>query len=232
MATYVQHMISEPENLQMIATKELSDTTRWMEIAQLNHLKYPYIVKTAEEKQADPVHLATYGDVINLPVENRVNNLDYSTMDSDGKYRAYDMAMGMDLSLDFNWREGMDDDLMFMHANKDRDLAVTSGIANLKESIQKRLNTRYGSLMYHPKYGTHLLDLVGQKLNPSLVEDLKTEIIRTIQTDARVKSAEITYFVVPDGKSFFALVQVTPIDGEKAFEMFVEQAQGGNTRIG
>jgi len=232
LAIYREHVIAKGENVQLIATKELQDTSRWQEIVELNDLRYPYIVKTNSEKTQDYQHLVTYGDVIKLPEINNLYNIDLNTLDNKGKEIVYDMSMGMDISLAVNNKAGLDDKIAYLYPSQDKtDLATATGIDNLKESIQRRLLTRKGSLMYHPDYGTTMLDMVGEKLNPTLIDDLKIEIVRTIKTDKRVDKCEILEISVPDGKTFLCAVSITPIGMSEAFNMFIQNANGGRVRV-
>lgn len=232
MAYYKKHSIKSGETVQSIANKYLSDTSLWMELVEFNSLVYPYIVKSRKDKMTNPDHLLTVGDSIILPVTNNSSDLSYSTMTDYDQKNAYDMSMGMDIDLEIPDYDGIQNILVMHDSDDHHDVATVSGIDNLKNSIRRRLLTSYGSLLYHPDYGTHLLDMVGEKINDNLVEDVKVEILRTVKTDPRVSDVEIETFDISVPNKFFCLLDITPITGDYAFEMFVENAQSGKINVG
>ena len=232
MAYYKKHSIKYGETVQSIANKYLSDTSLWMELVEFNSLVYPYIVKSRKDKMTNPDHLLTVGDSIILPVTNNSSDLSYSTMTDYDQKNAYDMSMGMDIDLEIPDYDEIQNILVMHDSDDHHDVATVSGIDNLKNSIRRRLLTSYGSLLYHPDYGTHLLDMVGEKINDNLVEDVKVEILRTVKTDPRVSDVEIETFDISVPNKFFCLLDITPITGDYAFEMFVENAQSGKINVG
>lgn len=235
MAVYRTHVITKPETVQAIATQQLGDVTRWEEIVQLNDLVYPYIVGTNTDKMSNPLHLLTYGDKIYLPEKNRISDLDPDTAIADTKQQIYDMSLGMDLSLKVDYdhgQNGLNDGIAYLEADKSHhDIVTTYGIENLKQSIERRLLTRYGTLMYHPNYGSYMLDMIGQNITTSTVEKLKLEILRTAKTDGRVSNAKLKDFEL-DGTSFICILKITAVGLKESFEMFVERAQDGTMRTG
>lgn len=232
MAYHRSHVISSDETVQDIATQQLGDTRLWTKIVELNDLVYPYIVPSAEYKLDNPEHLMMVGDVIQLPTLNSLSDLSVTTMGVDGKKTAYDSALGMDLGLTIENPAGLDDEIAYLTPQEDRnDIATVVGIKNLKQSISMRIFTRYGTLAYHPNYGSHVYDFIGEALNPDNIELLKIELARVAKTDGRVKQAEVTKFYA-SGHSFFAVLDITPLGEVDAFEMFVEKAQNGNVRMG
>lgn len=232
MAYYKTHVIAADETIQDIATHELGDITVWTKIVALNNLYYPYIVATREAKLANPEHLLTVGDVIKLPSLNLVTALNPNTLDLAGRTDAYDMAMGMDLGLTIEHGRGLDDSIAYLTLDHTQgDLTTVKGEANLRQSIKMRMLTRYGSLPYHPNYGSHILDFIGQLVNDDTVALLKLEIERTAKTDKRVATATVSDLEVPDGRRFFAVLKITPIGEDEAFEMFLENAQNGEVKM-
>ena len=67
MSSYKHYIIKQGDTLQSIAQTLYSDIGEWRMLVNLNHLHYPYIVKTAQQKMNDPEHLLTYGDKLLLP---------------------------------------------------------------------------------------------------------------------------------------------------------------------
>lgn len=232
MAYYKKHSIKAGETVQSIANKYLSDASQWMSLVEFNSLVYPYIVSTREAKMSNPDHLLTTGDSIVLPTANQESDLNFSTMTEYDQKNAYDMSMGMDIDLVIPDYDDIQNILVMHESDDHHDVATVSGISNLKNSIRRRLLTSYGSLLYHPDYGTHLLNMIGEKINDNLVEDVKVEILRTVKTDPRVSDVKIKTFDISVPNKFFCLLDITPITGEYAFEMFVENAQSGKINVG
>lgn len=233
MAFYKTHVIRAGETLQDIATQQLNDVSRWYELVTLNNLVYPYIVPTNKDRIKDIDHLLTVGDRIKLPEENSISQMDINKYSKSEIKDIYDMSMGMDIAVNIHpdYSNGSIDELAYMYPNKSHnDLAKVSGIDNLKQSIQMRLMTQYGTLPYHPNYGTHLLSIIGDKMNNDTISRIKIEIIRTIKTDVRVKDAKIAQYVT-DGDSFTCSVEVTPMDANDEFNMFVDLANTGQMRF-
>ena len=234
MALYKTHVITKGETVQDIATQQLGDVTRWTELVTLNNLVYPYIVATNKEHIKDIDHLLTIGDRIKLPIENSINQMDINQYSKPEIEEIYDISMGMDIAVQVHpdYSRGAIDELAYMYPDKKhQDLAKVSGIANLRQSLQMRLMTQYGTLPYHPTYGTHLLEMIGEKLNDDLVERIKIEILRTIKTDTRVSDAKINQYQA-NGNSFFAQVEITPRDETDEFNLFVDLANTGQIRFG
>lgn len=227
MAYKVTHVIQRGETLQDIATQQLHDVTRWVELKDLNNLVYPYIVDTNEEKIKDPEHLLTWGDLIALPTDNTLDRIDVNQYSKLEVQEKYDIAMGMDLGLDF-LDDNAEDNEAFLTPNKgETDLKVRSGLDNLRQSLRLRLMTRYGSLPYHPNYGTHLLDFVGEKMNPDTVQRIRIELVRTVKTDSRVQEASVDNWKVPDGRNFFGEITVVPRGTKDEFQLFIQLANTG-----
>lgn len=234
MAFYKTHVIRANETLQDIATQQLGDVTRWYELVNLNDLVYPYIVKTNKERLINIDHLLTIGDKIKLPEENSIDQMDIDQYSKKETNDVYDMSMGMDIAVKVHpdYSGGAIDELAYMYPDKkNRDVASVSGVNNLRQSLQMRLMTQYGTLPYHPKYGTKLLSMIGEKLNDDTVERLKIEILRTIKTDTRVASAEVQQYTA-NGDRFYCLVAIMPKDITTEFNLFVDLANTGQIRFG
>lgn len=232
MKYYSTHTIEKPETLQDIAVQQLGDISRWVELKDLNDLVYPYIVPTNEQKAANPEHLMTWGDVLKLPTTNSINVADLNYYSDKRAEERYDASLGMDIALSF-LPENSSDNFAYMPSQyPSADLKVVSGIANLKQSLELRLMTRKGSNPYHPNYGSTLLDLIGEKLNPDTIVRIRIEIVRTVKTDNRVEEARLNEWVVPDGKSFYGQIDVKPRDEDDQFQIFVNLANTGQLIFG
>lgn len=239
MGYYKTHIIQKPENLQMIATMELKDTTRWYELATLNNLVYPYIVPTSQEKLANPDHLLTYGDRISLPTVNQLADMlqdpdDYAVNNPFlNKDSVYDDTLGMDLKMTMANANPLDDQIAWLTQLRPgyTQIAKVSGLNNLKQALAFRLLTRYGTLPLHPKYGSRMLDMVGEKLDKTSLSLISTEILRTIRTDTRVDDVKVTSMSIPDGRSFYMAFTVSPINIQDAFNLYVQRLSSGQPTI-
>lgn len=239
MAVNITHVVQQGENLQLIATQKLGDTSRWYEIATLNNLVYPYIVSSNQDKMANPLHLVCVGDKIKLPEYNTLADLgedDFGEINRlSGEDSVYDNVLGMDIKMDLSDNlSGRNDQKAWLDQDSQGHMVLgrVIGIDNLKQSLCLRLLTDYGSLPFHPNYGSHLVDMIGKPLNADMVSLLQIEILRVIKTDSRVASANIEAFDVPDGHSFFCLVTVTPTNEQDAFKLFIQREKTGSLAVG
>ena len=234
MAYYLKHTIKKGETMQSIANVILGDVTQWPQLVSLNDLQYPYIVDSNQDKLKNMNHLVTYGDEINIPTLNQLSDLNYNTMNKYTNDSIYDMSMGMDIGLEIPYNDDTEGILSMYADSTHHDIGIVSGEQNLKDSVRRRLLTEYGSLLYHPDYGTKLTQIIGENINDTTVADAKVEILRTIDTDPRVADAEITEFdVSPNGHAgFFCIVSITPQNGEKEFDLYVENANNGSFKVG
>lgn len=239
MGYYKTHIIQNPENLQMIATQELKDTTRWYELVTLNDLVYPYIVATAQEKLKNPEHLLTYGDRINLPTVNQLKDMlqnpdDYAVNNPFlNKDSVYDDTLGMDIKMTMANANPLDDQIAWLTQARTGHLQLkkVTGLNNLKQALAFRLLTRYGTLPLHPTYGSHMLDMIGDKLDKTSLSLISTEILRTIKTDTRVDDVKVNSMSIPDGRSFYMAFTVTPINIQDAFNLYVQRLSNGQPTV-
>lgn len=226
MAYFDYHTIQrEEKTLQDIATYQLHDITKWKELAKINNLHYPYLVDSVEEKLVDPDHLLMWGDRIKLPIVNSVDRMSISTVNEATKEKIYDMSMGMDIALAYSTEDALRDHIAYLVAdNNHGDLQTTKGVSNLKQSLSLRLLTAYGTLPYHPTYGSKLNTFIGSSISGETAQDIKNEIIRTCKTDPRVADVAINDFEI-EGTNFWCELSIKPIDVATAFTMFVDTAQ-------
>lgn len=133
------------DTLQAIASRELGDASRWAEIVSYNDLKPPYL--TGDAAQAGHGVLL-YGSLIRLPASAPVVS---STNDPD---RVFERDVRLTAG-----RLGVTDG---------GDLDIVSGVANLKQALQHRVDTDRGELIYHAQdYGSLVRRLVGSVNGPT-----------------------------------------------------------------
>lgn len=232
MAYYKTYILQDGDNLQMIAQIELGSVDKWRDIVDINDLVYPYIVKTSQEKLDNPEHLITYGDAVKLPVANSITDLVIDDFNKVDQQYIYDTALGVDIAMEIQSELGLDDQIAYVKENSSTGgLIAFGGISNLQQSLTMRLLTRQGSLLRHPNYGTKLLDYIGETVNSDNLSLAQDEIIRTCKTDERVSAVKITDYVVQQGNDMCFTVEITPINADKAFNIFITRAQDGTIKV-
>lgn len=232
MAYYKTYTLREGDTLQMIAQTELGSVDKWRDIVDINNLNYPYIVKTSQEKVKNPEHLLTFGDSLKLPIANTITKLQMDDFNKVDQHYIYDTALGVDIAMEIQADLGLDDEIAYLKETLNTGgLMSFGGINNLQQSLTMRLLTRKGSLLRHPNYGTKLLDYIGETVNPDNLSLAQDEIIRTCKTDERVDTVKIVDFTVQKGNDMQFVVEVTPINAEKAFNIFIIRAQNGTIKV-
>ena len=232
LAYYDKYTIRLGDTLQMIAFQKLGSTDDWYSLASLNNLKYPYIVGTNRDKMENPLHLVAPGDSIKLPTStDSLDSIKDDTLTSYEKDSVYDTTLGMDLRLTHQQGRNLNEEVSFLtpSASK-RDVALVSGIENLRQSIEMRLLTRHGTYLNHPNYGTYLYDYLGKNVNKSSLQEITTEVLRTITTDNRVKTATITNASI-DGGSLYIAVKIEALDFDEALTLFLTKVSGGDLEV-
>ncbi|MDD3906475.1 MAG: baseplate J/gp47 family protein [Candidatus Omnitrophica bacterium] len=68
-----------------------------------------------------------------------------------------------------------------------KDVRSVSGLDNLVQSLNHRLATRKGELVFHPMYGSLLEDIVGRRGEPQWLELAAIEVKRVVGSDPRIK---------------------------------------------
>lgn len=156
------------DTLQKIAARELQDASRWPEIVSLNSLRPPYLT-------GDPLHpgiikgeVLRYGSLIKVPAPALNKNAGVSAL----------QAFGADVGLTHG----------LLMPNALGGLSLASGIPNLKQSLQRRLEEAIGCLQFHPRYGNSAHRLKGRKqdLNVGLLALRYCE--ETLLADPRIKA--------------------------------------------
>ncbi len=172
---YKQYTVVAGDSLPMIAQRLLEDASRWIEIATLNDLEYPYI-STLEESLENTV---VPGDVISVPI---LNSLGVSNIGSDTKPSfGNDLLLTSDRgNLSFGW--GGD-----FRTDSYGDLVLALNEDSLAQDLMHRLMTPFGSLPYHPEYGSWFLDVIGSKNDTHMADKAVIELLRTFRSDPRVQ---------------------------------------------
>ncbi|USL89501.1 baseplate assembly protein [Bacillus phage vB_BceH_LY2] len=230
---FVEHIIADGDTIQQISQHYTLDMNNWTEIASFNNLRYPYIVYTVAEKNANPNHLVTIGDTIMVKVtEDREAKLIQETKKAPefNQDEVFALTLGKDLAIipERNTKigsPGWDIDSVALAGDSKGRLATKSGIENLKQSLFLRLITPRGSYLGHPNFGSKLDMYLGTKLTEEQATLIDLEIERTIRTDGRVKTVKILHREV-SGRDYLANVLVTSYTLEESFEMLMASRDG------
>lgn len=234
MSSYKHYILKQGDTLQSIAQTLYSDIDEWRMLVNLNHLHYPYIVTTAQQKMNDPEHLLTYGDELLLPNDAQTFNeanqnkiIESNTPHYQPAY--YDTVLGTDIKLNISTDVPLSEQLGVIEANNS-DLETVTGIQNLKQSLINRILTRRGTLLFHPNYGSQLPNMLGKPMNHALLEDACTELSRTITTDTRVAKCKVSKSLLSYNDIFMNAI-VTPIKYAQAFNIYLYRSKNGQFSI-
>lgn len=201
MGNYRNHTISYGETLQSIAQDTLGDVERWVEIAILNDLIFPFLSEEGEPQTKK------IGEYLLVPDEGQFEDV----IPSNEVFDIYEDAMGKDLSLfDESPFIMFSEEIGEFSSDASGDLLVVRGFRNLRQSLILRLSTPVGSLLRHPDYGTSLPNLIGKRGDASLVQKLRIEIERTVRSDDRVEDITFDLFEL-DGDTLRVSMLIRPI---------------------
>lgn len=183
------------DTLSAIALRELGDAGLWVDIANLNGLREPYLVATAQERAAQPKTLA-YGDKIRVPNTRR------SSVAVGSTFAQY----GSDIGL---WGGGVRVD--------GGDLQVRSGLDNLSQAIIHRLGTDPGEILRHAYYGCHIRQVLGEKLNDVIRMLAQAFIVESLREEPRIANL-VRADIENAGDQVWVSIAANPIDSEDHVE--------------
>lgn len=166
------YLVRDGDTLQMIAQVQMGDASRWLEIAVLNDLSHPYITRRGESYPKT----VTTGDKILLPIEIVSGRSTEAIVDQSDE-----LLYGSDLLLESSGGYGGE-----LSVDQYGDLAIASGLASLRQDLRHRLIVPYGSLPYHPEYGSDLSSIIGRKLDTNMIEKATLEVSKVLRSDPRV----------------------------------------------
>lgn len=187
--SYLKHTVSYGDTLQKLSQSYLGDASRWVELAIVNNLDYPFIVHELRN-ESTPKNVKALGEELIIPVERDWNHLPLYE-----KAQEYERLLGEDISAFdgkdfFDFTEG---EVGELSADNKGDLKTVKGLENLRQAIILRLLTPRGALLHHPEYGSRFHELVGQKATGGFLQKLEMEISQTIKSDPRVRDITIEH---------------------------------------
>lgn len=157
------------DTLQAIALRELGDTSRWVDLAQLNGLAPPYIIDSLEDLEDTESRVLLTGQPIRIPAPGRAPTATASAVE----------LFGRDIRLDGG--------LLVVESG---DLALIEGEANLVQAIGHRLASHRKDLPQHPEYGNRAHELVGEGAGPTTNALAAAFFAACLKADPRIDRAE------------------------------------------
>ena len=153
------------DSLRRIALRELGDALRWIELAEVNQLRPPYIIDSVDP--ADRLRATLiYGDPIRIPIGRIADSVQ---LPQD--------VMGIDCALPHGALQAI---------TSTGDWDVISAADNLAQSLCHRVKTPVGDLLAHPKYGSQVHAVLGLK-NIAVIQLMAVGFVRkAIEQDPRV----------------------------------------------
>lgn len=195
-----QIILDGQTDLERIALVELGDPTRWVEIAELNDLKYPYIIQNLSDTRTN---VAKPGDKLLIPQNIRQGFSDVSTVKEIPSIQGLsetERSFGTDLKV----TKDMDLDL----ANNG-DLAVISGTDNVAQAIILKIGYERGELKNHPELGVGVM--VGKKFLS--LEQVRDNLTATLTADKRIESLSNVALLRENSALFMTFdVNLTTVD--------------------
>ncbi len=163
-------LLQHGHNLETLAMEYLGDATRWIDIAILNRLKFPYIsddptvsnVKRSGDKILIPRDTAP--DESNIPLTKLI------AIDRDFNQTEKNLGVDIKVNKDF--------DFILTNTN---DFRLIAGGDNAGQAVIIKIALEKGSLKYHPTIGVGLS--IGQKIREG--EDIRDDLINSILSDSR-----------------------------------------------
>lgn len=162
-------------DLEQIALDELSDATRWVEIAELNDLQSPYVV---QDQSSQLSNVVKPGDTLLVP-QDIIFGLSETPrakeITSTIGLSEVEKSLGTDLKVDKNF------DLALANNG---DFAVVSGSNNMTQAIILKLQYEKGELKKDPDLGVGI-EIGGKFLS---LEDIRDNLVTSLNQDNRIES--------------------------------------------
>lgn len=172
-----QAIYESGQTLERIAQRELGDSSRWPEIAELNGLKSPYVT---DDFTSTADNVLKPGDkyLIPTPVRNG-----FSQVPAAKKIKTTVGLNELEKSLGSDLKLTKDFDLALSASG---DFEVVSGSDNMAQAILTKLQYQKGELIRYPELGADLL--IGRKFPP--IETIKDGVVNTLLQDNRIQTVE------------------------------------------
>jgi len=191
--------VTSADTIYSIASRELGSWKRWIEIAVINNLNYPYITRTPGEC------VVAYGEWIKIPaVDAPMDPAIYAKLARLGELLGVpieDVYMGVDILVG-----DVSED---MKLEADGDYALTTGLDYFVQSIHHRFSAIYGTLVLTPNLGTKME--VGDK--QSFTTAILSGLLMTRELERDVNVAEVVDLNIAIDKSTVSYNIKLKLDG-------------------
>lgn len=169
--------IQVPSNttLEMLALRELGDSNRWGEIAELNNLRSPYLVSDTDNQ---PANTLAAGDYILIPaplIDGFSQAPAVPDIPTTINLNEVEKSLGTDLKLSPTF------DLVLSATG---DFEVISGTDNLVQQILLKLGYEKGDLIQSPEIGVGVVP--GSKFPP--LTEIRDGVTNSLLRDPRIES--------------------------------------------
>lgn len=223
-SNYIKEVITPGDTVQALSQKYLDDASRWVELVLLNKLDYPFIVDTIRDSST-PLNVLAVGDTILIPIQDG-SDIEFS--DVFQLRDDYERILGEDIAIfDSNTSIQLNEDFGgTFQADTNGDIKTVRGVQNLKQAIMLRFCVPYGSLLYHPTYGSKLNSLFGTAGTYGNSQKVKIEIQRIVLSDQRVKDINIDSFTITNGVAEVSM-SITPIGIQDIINMNISLDKTG-----
>lgn len=178
-ATPAVEQIIMPTNtdLERLAQNYLGDSNRWVEIAELNDLRSPFVVQDLEDTTTNVVRP---GMTILIPAPAREG---FTKLPNGKEITSGPSLSELEKSLGTDLKVTDDFDLAL---GNNGDLQIIRGAENVAQAVILKLGYEKGELMRSPSIGVGLG--VGRKFPP--LSQIKDDLIRSLTQDPRIEKVE------------------------------------------
>lgn len=172
-----QIVMPQNTDLEKLAQIHLGNSTRWVEIAELNDLRAPYVIQDMSDLTSNVIHP---GETILIPISptNGFSKLpEGKEITSGPELNELERSLGSDLKVteDFDLSLG-----------NNGDLQIVRGADNVAQAVVLKLAYEPGEVMRSPGLGVGLG--VGKKFPP--LGEIKDNLIRSLTQDPRIDKIE------------------------------------------
>lgn len=173
------------DDLRTISLRELGTAERWLEIANLNALRHPYIAEVASSG------ILAYGDLIQVPAP--VSEI-IASVDPAGVFESDLLVYGGKLSV------------------SNGDFVLVEGLGNLVQALRHHIVVDKRELAFHPEFGCYVRSLLGVA-NGAAAGSLAAFYVKSaLLEDERVQEVQSCVAEV-SGDQIFVTATVAPITG-------------------
>jgi hypothetical protein len=197
-----EETVTQGDTLQSLAVKHLGSANKWKDIAIINKLQPPFLVNSVRMPNTLRVN-----DPIMIPISNPIAPVNVPiTGNSEQGGSQIAQLLGVDILVigltnkKYGW--------VIDTAHGSTDVLSVSALDNLKQGLEKRLRTEYGTNLSFPHVG--LLRLVGNVNWGDLYTEARFIFHQQILADPRIQSITDQQFRIEEDV-FWVDIDAVPI---------------------